>query len=42
MMVLDSFWTAILFVLAATGALCWLCAILMTIYFWMCKPTRSE
>ena len=32
----------IFYVFAVTGALCWACMIVLTIYFWLCKPPRSE
>ena len=35
-------WDLLLTIFAVTGALCWLCMITLTIYFWMCKPKRSE
>lgn len=42
MMVLDSFWSAVFFVLAASGAIAWIAFIFCIWYYWMCSPERNK
>jgi hypothetical protein len=27
---------------ALTGVLCWVCMILLTVFYWLCSPERSK
>lgn len=42
MMILDSFWSAVVFVLATTGALAWIAGIFLVWFYWMCKRPPKE
>jgi len=40
---MSEFWNIALIFFALTGALCWLCMILLTVFFWMCqRPPEKE
>jgi len=35
-------WNIIVMTFAITGALCWVCMILLTIFYLMCNPQRNK
>ena len=41
-MSLSDIWNIMLIVFSITGALCWLCMILLVTFYWMCKRPPEE
>ena len=39
---LSEFWNWLVILMALTGALCWISAILLVIFFWMCRRPPQE
>ena len=42
MMILDSFWTGVVAVLALSGAIAWIAVIFLIWFYWMCNRPPQE